>query len=78
MFHGLILAFLLKNMDTLKSILNNPHTSLSAVVLFTAAAVGVIWPQYKDKAQEISNLAIVYGLIRAGDAKPAQPEPPKP
>ena len=54
------------------SMCGNPHTSWSAVVLFIAAVVGIIWPTVKPQADEIAKLAIVYGLIRAGDASQSQ------
>lgn len=51
----------------------NKHTSTSAVVLFVATVVGILWPQHKDKADEIARAAIVYGLITAGDARASMP-----
>jgi hypothetical protein len=55
----------------------NKHTSTSAIVLFAATAIGVLWPQHKDKMDEIARAAIMYGLLTAGDAKASvQVQPP--
>jgi len=55
-------------MNPVKTAISNPHTSIAAVVLFIAAAVGYIWPAYEGKINHIVQLAIVYGLFKAGDA----------
>lgn len=54
----------------------NKHTSSAAIVLFLATTVGIIWPEYKDKADEIARAAMMYGLITAGDARATTPPPP--
>lgn len=51
----------------------NKHTSTSALFLFGASVVGIIWPKYKSQADEVARAAIVYGLIAAGDARLSQP-----
>jgi len=51
----------------LKHALASPHTSFSAILLFFASVVGVLWPEYKAKADEIARLAIVYGLLNSLD-----------
>lgn len=55
----------------------NKHTSSSAIVLFVATTVGIIWPKIKPQADEIARAAIIYGLITAGDAKSSVQLPPK-
>lgn len=54
----------------------NKHTSGSALVLFAATAVGIIWPEYKAKADELARAAMFYGLIMAGDARATTPDTP--
>lgn len=64
-----------------QSLWSNKHTSGSAVVFFACELVnGIsrIWcPELTPKVQEttklIQHLAIGYGLIMAGDAKPDKP-----
>lgn len=51
----------------------NKHTSTSAIFLFGATVVGIVWPKYKGQADEIARAAIVYGLIAAGDARAVPP-----
>lgn len=67
-------------MNTLTSLLatawQNKHTSTAALVLFGATAVGIIWPEYKGKADEIARAAMMYGLITAGDARATTPDLP--
>ena len=53
---------------------NNKHTSTAAVILFVCSTVGILWPAWKDKMDEISKAALFYGLLRAGDAS-ATPKP---
>lgn len=56
----------------------NKHTSTSALFLFAATAVGIVWPKYKQQADEIARAAVIYGLIAAGDAKLSQQVPKNP
>lgn len=58
--------------------LDNKHTSTSAIFLFAATVIGVIWPKYKAQADEIARAAIVYGLVMAGDSKPSGQTPGEP
>lgn len=59
----------------INAVFNNPHTSWSAIALFAATVAGILWPKIKPQADEIARAAIVYGLIRAGDAGAAAPGP---
>ena len=65
-------------LNRITAVMDNPHTSWSAVIGFSAAAIGVLWPQYADKCEKIVKLAIFYGLVAAGDAKTQPPATPKP
>jgi len=56
-----------------KSMAQSKHTSGAAIFGFLIAASGVIWPDFKPKADELFKLAMLYGLTRAGDA----PMPPR-
>lgn len=56
-------------------VFENKHTSFSAVFLFAATVVGILWPKYKAQADEIARAAIVYGLVMAGDSKASPPAP---
>lgn len=68
-----------KILDMIAQAWANKHTSTAAIILFVASVVGVMWPQYKAKSDEIARLAMFYGLLSAGDAIASQPkEPPKP
>jgi hypothetical protein len=69
---------MIKNL--VQSTLASPHTSLAAFVLFAGAAAGYLWPQYAEKIDHITQLAMVYGLLKAGDSKPtpAPTTPPTP
>lgn len=51
------------------SLLQNKHTSGAALAFFALGAAGVIWPSAKAKCDEIGKLAVLYGLLAAGDAK---------
>ncbi len=56
----------------------NKHTSAAGIVWLAASALdhmGPIWfpshtDQFKQTAQQIKELAVGYGLIMSGDAKP--------
>jgi hypothetical protein len=80
MIHHVALLLLSKNMNLLKNALNSPHTSISAIVLFLAASAGYLWPQYNDKLNHIVELAMAYGLLKAGDSGklPSEPVAPLP
>lgn len=56
-------------LNSLLSLWQNKHTSGAAIVFFSMQAAAVVWPKYADKINEISKLAVVYGLLRAGDAR---------
>lgn len=68
----------------IKTLIQNKHTSIAALAWFAGKAVagfGAIWfPHYKDQFQQtaelIESLAVGYGLIMAGDAKPSGTLPP--
>lgn len=70
MFHPALLLLLTKPMNQIQKLLNNPHTSSSGLIALGCVIVGIIWPQYNDKATKILEAAIAYGLVQAGDAKP--------
>jgi hypothetical protein len=62
----------------IKTLWQNKHTSGAALAYIAAKAIsglGAIWfPQHKDQFEQTANLveslAVGYGLIMAGDAKP--------
>lgn len=61
-----------KLLETLGNVIANKHTSTAALVFFALGVAGILWPNQKDKLDEISKLAIMYGLLSAGDAGKGQ------
>jgi hypothetical protein len=55
--------------NVIGTMMQNKNTSVAALIFFLLSAAGIIWPEYKPKLDEISKLAVFYGLIAAGDAK---------
>lgn len=54
-------------MNQLLSVWQNKHTSTAALVFFVCSAIGVLWPDLKEKMNEVASLAVAYGLLQAGD-----------
>ncbi len=61
-------------LTTLKTAMQNKHTSIAAFALFAFAVAAEIWPERKETINHIRDLAIIYGLLRAGDG--GQQNPP--
>lgn len=63
-------------MNRLQILLQNKHTS-STAVLILVCFVGSVWfPDYADRFEKTSQLLFAYGLMMAGDAKAAEKESP--
>lgn len=56
----------------LSTLLANKHTSTAALVFFLLGVVTIIWPESKPKVDQIKELALIYGLLSAGDGKPKE------
>lgn len=60
------------------TVLQNKHTSAAGIVYFGAmgiAQIGAVWfpshsAQFDSTAKILQGIAVAYGLLRAGDAKP--------
>lgn len=64
-------------LDRLKILLSNKHTTGAAVV-YGLCAIGQVWfPEHADKFHKTGQIALGYGLLLAGDAKPSIPPEPK-
>ena len=57
-------------LDKILSLVNNPHTSGSALFYGMLKMAGYIWPAKKPLLDELASCAVVYLGIAAGDAKP--------
>ena len=68
----------------LQTLLNNKHTSIAATVYIGASVLSklaAIWlPEYKVQCDQtldvLKEIAVSYGLVMAGDAKPTEPKTP--
>lgn len=60
-------------MKWLQILLENKHTSGAAFVLFGLEVGAIIWPQHKEKFDQITKLTMMYGLAMSGDSRPKQP-----
>jgi len=68
----------------IQTLLNNKHTSIAAIAYIGASVItqlGAVWiPQYKAQLDAtmavIEKVALTYGLVMAGDAKPTTPTTP--
>jgi hypothetical protein len=58
-------------------LLNNPHTSGTAVAYAALKLAGILWPKQKSIFDEIAAAGVVYGFFRAGDAKPRDTQQPQ-
>jgi len=64
----------------IRTLLNNKHTSIAAIVYVGASVIaelGAVWfPAYKDQFNQtmavLEKVALTYGLVMAGDAKPTE------
>jgi hypothetical protein len=56
----------------LKYIQNNPHPSFAAIALFALSVAAIIWPEEKTKLDQISRLAMSYGILTANYTTGAQ------
>lgn len=73
-------------MNAFQLALANKHTTLAAAAYLlakTGALLGGIWipahkEQFESTASVIESAAVAWGFLKAGDAKPAPVEPPKP
>ena len=52
------------------AIFSNPKTTIFGVAVILCEAVGKLWPELEPACNELVKLAVGFGLIAAGDAKP--------
>lgn len=56
-------------MKWLQSLIENKHTSIAGLALFGLEVAAIFLPQHKDKFEQVSKLAMMYGLVMSSDSK---------